>query len=137
MKFRQATNTARSNVAVHLFRRSSRASLASLLLSSTMAEANGASPTGFGKFLKDSKLNFFEFLLLTGFWVAAIFVSSFVGLDTIMSARGFLFRLERTARRASQNQILSHASLRLFSAQASHRLPLFLTSPARARSSSR
>ena len=102
-----------------------------------MAEANGASPTGFGKFLKDSKLNFFEFLLLTGFWVAAIFVSSFVGLDTIMSARGFLFRLERTARRASQNQILSHTSLHLFSAQASHRLPLFLTSPARARSSSR
>ena len=43
--------------------------------------------SGIGGFLEGAKLNIVEFAILAAFWVAVAIVSSFVGLDTILSER--------------------------------------------------
>ena len=48
--------------------------------------ADGA-PTGFNKLLSDMNLNIAEFGLLVAFWVGMTIVSSFIGVDHVLSAR--------------------------------------------------
>ena len=50
---------------------------------SAVAEA----PKGMDKLLKDMNLNFFEFAILSAFWVGVIIVSSFISLEGVLSAR--------------------------------------------------
>jgi hypothetical protein len=41
---------------------------------------------GFAKFLKDARLNFFEFALLVGFWLLMGVAASYVSVETVLGA---------------------------------------------------